>query len=59
MYFRGLVRPVEGRMIVGVCAGIADFYGLSRTGVRLAWLLLSGGSFAFYVVLWMLIPSEY
>lgn len=36
MYFRGLVRPVEGRMIAGVCAGIADFYGLSRTGVRLA-----------------------
>lgn len=59
MYFRGLVRPVEGRMIAGVCAGIADFYGLSRTGVRLAWLLLSGGSFAFCVVLWMLIPSEY
>lgn len=59
MINHGLVRPVEGRAIAGVCAGIADYFGLSRTGVRLAWLLLCGGSSAFYLVLWMLIPSEY
>lgn len=59
MINHGLVRPVEGRAIAGVCAGIADYFGLSRTGVRLAWLLLCGGSFVFYLVLWMLIPSEY
>jgi phage shock protein PspC (stress-responsive transcriptional regulator) len=56
-----LRRPKEGRMIAGVCAGIADRYGWSRTGVRVIALLsclLPGPQFVLYIVLWALFPNE-
>ena len=48
-------------MIAGVCAGIADRFGVSRTLVRLAFvlsLLLPGPQILLYVILWIAIPSE-
>jgi len=56
-----LVRPRQGRMIGGVCAGIADRYGWDRTVVRLVAVLsclLPGPQFVIYIVLWILIPGE-
>ena len=56
-----LVRPREGRMIAGVCAGIADRLGVSRTLVRLAFVLsivLPGPQVLLYVLLWIVMPSE-
>jgi phage shock protein PspC (stress-responsive transcriptional regulator) len=57
----GLVRPQEGRWIAGVCAGIADRFGLSRGLVRVLFvlsLILPGPQILAYVLLWVLIPSE-
>jgi phage shock protein PspC (stress-responsive transcriptional regulator) len=57
----GLVRPREGRWIAGVCAGIADRFGLSRGLVRVLFvlsLILPGPQILAYVLLWVLIPSE-
>ena len=57
----GLVRPREGRWIAGVCAGIADRFGLSRGLVRVLFvlsLILPGPQILAYVILWVLIPSE-
>jgi phage shock protein PspC (stress-responsive transcriptional regulator) len=57
----GLVRPREGRWIAGVCAGIADRFGLSRGLVRVLFVLslvLPGPQILAYVLLWVLIPSE-
>ena len=31
-----LIRPRNGRLLAGVCAGIADRFGWSRTFVRIA-----------------------
>ena len=56
-----LVRPRNGRWIAGVCAGIADRFGLSRTVVRLLFVLsviLPGPQIVVYALLWILIPSE-
>ena len=56
-----LVRPKNGRVIAGVCAAIADRFGLSRFGVRLLFvvsILLPGPQIVVYVLLWVLIPSE-
>jgi phage shock protein PspC (stress-responsive transcriptional regulator) len=56
-----LVRPRKGRVIAGVCAGIADRFGLSRTAVRLAFvvsIVLPGPQVVVYLLLWILIPSE-
>jgi phage shock protein PspC (stress-responsive transcriptional regulator) len=57
----GLVRPREGRWIAGVCAGIADRFGLSRGLVRVLFvlsLILPGPQILAYVLLWVLIPCE-
>jgi phage shock protein PspC (stress-responsive transcriptional regulator) len=56
-----LVRPRDGRVIAGVCAAIADRFGLSRTAVRLAFvvsIVLPGPQVVVYVLLWILIPPE-
>lgn len=55
-----LVRPRRGRIIAGVCAGIADRYGWSRTVVRLAAVascLLPGPQIVLYIAAWVLMPS--
>jgi phage shock protein PspC (stress-responsive transcriptional regulator) len=57
----GLVRPRKGRIIAGVCAGLADRFGMSRTVMRVLFvvsLLLPGPQILAYVLLWILIPSE-
>jgi phage shock protein PspC (stress-responsive transcriptional regulator) len=53
-----LVRPRHGKMIAGVCAALADRFGLSRGLVRLAFVLfgLFGIGELVYIVLWVLIP---
>jgi phage shock protein PspC (stress-responsive transcriptional regulator) len=56
-----LVRPRHGRWIAGVCAAIADRFGVSRTLVRALFVvsvILPGPQVLVYVLLWILIPSE-
>lgn len=48
-------------MIGGVCAGIADRFGLDRSVVRLLFVLsclLPGPQFVVYIALWILMPSQ-
>ncbi len=56
-----LTRPVKGRMIAGVCAGIADRLGVSRGLVRLLFVLscvLPGPQILLYIALWILMPQS-
>lgn len=57
----GLYRPREGRMIGGVCAGLARRFGLGTGTVRLLAViscLLPGPQFLIYIALWIVMPSE-
>lgn len=56
-----LTRPSD-RMIAGVCSGIANYFNLDPTVVRVAYVLLSvctyfSGLIA-YLILWIVIPSD-
>jgi phage shock protein C len=54
------IRPRDGRMVAGVCAGIAQRWGLDLTLVRILTVVLalfSGVGVAAYVVAWLLTPS--
>ena len=55
-----LVRS-RNKMIAGVCAGVAEYFGWSVSKVRLVWLLLAlmtiGTMFVFYIVLWFVMPD--
>lgn len=57
-----LVRRTDGRMLAGVCAGIADYLGLDVTLVRVLWVvvaLLTGGAGVLaYLAAWIIIPDE-
>ncbi|HZJ49329.1 MAG TPA: PspC domain-containing protein [Actinomycetota bacterium] len=57
---RQLVRPRQGKMIAGVCAGLADFYGFNVTLVRLLFVIfgLFGPGEIAYVIIWVLAPKQ-
>lgn len=56
---QGLARPQDKKMIAGVCAGLADHYGVSVRRLRLAFVLfgLFGAGEIAYVGLWIVIPK--
>ncbi|MFF9096897.1 MULTISPECIES: PspC domain-containing protein [unclassified Streptomyces] len=56
-----LTRPTDGRVIAGVCAGLARRFGTSATTMRVIFLLsclLPGPQFLLYIALWILLPAE-
>jgi phage shock protein PspC (stress-responsive transcriptional regulator) len=56
-----LSRPRQGRMIAGVCAGIARRFGWDPTIVRVvaaASILIPGPQVLAYLICWVLIPNE-
>jgi phage shock protein PspC (stress-responsive transcriptional regulator) len=56
-----LTRPRHGKVIAGVCAGLADRFGMSPFVVRLLFViscLLPGPQFVAYIVLWILMPKR-
>jgi phage shock protein PspC (stress-responsive transcriptional regulator) len=59
---QGLVRPREGRVLGGVCAGLGRRFGLDPWAARLLFVLvlviLPGSQFLIYPVLWVLMPPE-
>ena len=57
---QGLVRPRQGRMIAGVCAGLARRYAMPVFLVRVLMVAagLAGVGVVAYPVAWVLIPNE-
>ena len=56
-----LERPKDGRMIAGVCAGLADRFGISRMVMRLIFVVscvLPGPQFLIYLALWLMVPNQ-
>ena len=56
-----LSRPRNGRVVAGVCAAIADRFGISPFLVRVVFLvsmLLPGPQILIYVAGWILIPDQ-
>ena len=58
---RKLYRAEEGKMIAGVCAGLAEYFAIDPTLVRLAWVLfcaLGGSGVLAYIVAALIIPRN-
>ena len=53
-------RSRRGKMIAGVCAGLAEQFGVSVTALRLAAVLLVvfgwGSGIIIYIALWVIMP---
>lgn len=56
-----LYKSHSERMIDGVCGGVARYFGLDPTLVRIAWVLLTflgGSGILLYIVAMIIMPSE-
>lgn len=58
-----LRRSRHNRMIAGVVGGLADYFGLDPTLLRVIYVLVSIFSAAFpgilvYILFWILVPEE-
>ena len=59
---QGLVRPRDGRVLAGVCAGLGQRFGIEAWLARLLFVLvllvIPGSQLLIYPVLWILMPNE-
>lgn len=56
-----LTRSITNRQIAGVCAGLAEFFGIDVTIIRVIFVLsaLFGGSgLVIYIAMWILVPEQ-
>lgn len=56
-----LYRSMNDRMIAGVCGGLANYFDIDPTIVRLAFVLFAfagGPGIIVYLILWLIIRSE-
>ncbi|HEX6249034.1 MAG TPA: PspC domain-containing protein [Nocardioidaceae bacterium] len=60
MASRQLVRPRQGKLLAGVCAGLARRFGISKTLVRVAFVIFGivGAGEIAYIILWIVMPKE-
>ncbi len=55
-----LYRNTQNKMLAGVCSGIADYFGIDATLIRLAWVLLglaAGSGLIAYIIAAIIIPA--
>jgi phage shock protein PspC (stress-responsive transcriptional regulator) len=60
--YKKIYRSVDDRMIAGVCAGIADYFDIDPTLVRLLFALgffVTGSALFWIYVIMMIIVPEY
>ena len=58
---RRLTRDTRNKVVAGVCSGLARRFGLSRSGLRIAFVVscvLPGPQFLAYLVLWVVMPAD-
>jgi phage shock protein PspC (stress-responsive transcriptional regulator) len=57
-----LVRSRKGRMVAGICAGAAEYFGwdvtLARVIVAVIAVITGGGGVLAYLAAWAIIPAE-
>ena len=57
-----LVRSRKGRMVAGVCAGAAEYFGadvtLARVIVAVVSVITGGAGVLAYLAAWVIIPGE-
>jgi len=54
-------RKAKGKVLGGVCAGLADYFNIDVSLIRLAMVLLAladGLGILFYILAWIVVPEE-
>ena len=56
-----LYRSKKERMIAGVCGGIAEYFNLDPTLIRLIWIAFTfagGAGLLAYMIAWIIVPEN-
>lgn len=56
-----LYRSSKERMIAGICGGLAEYFNMDPTWVRLIFLLcllLGGSALLVYLIMWIVVPLK-
>jgi len=56
-----LYRSRKNRMIAGICGGLAEYFNMDPTLMRILFVfvsLLPGPSVIFYILAWIIIPED-
>jgi phage shock protein C len=56
-----LYRSRDERMLAGVCGGLAQFFGIDPTIMRLIFVVLAlmgGPGLLIYIIMWIVVPEE-
>jgi phage shock protein C len=57
---RKLYRSQSQRMVAGVCGGLAEYFNLDATLIRVLFLILAvfgGSGLVIYLVMWIIVPD--
>lgn len=55
-----LYRSQTDKKIAGVCGGVAEYFGIDSTLVRLGWVLFTfagGSGILAYIIAWIIMPD--
>ncbi len=56
-----LYRSKKERIIAGVCGGIAEYFDVDPTLIRLLWIvfiLMGGSGIIAYLIAWIIVPER-
>src|SRR6478735_8781580 len=51
-------RNADDKIIGGVCSGLANYFGIDPVILRILFVVLIGGLFWVYILLWVIVPSQ-
>jgi phage shock protein C len=58
---RRLYRSKSDRVLAGVCGGLAEYFNLGATLIRVVFVLLAvlgGSGLVLYVAMWIIVPNQ-
>ncbi len=58
---RKLYRSRSDRKLAGVCGGLAEFFGLDPTLIRVLFVILAlagGSGIVIYLAMWIMVPNQ-
>jgi phage shock protein C len=58
---RKLYRSKTNRQVAGVCGGLAEYFNLDATLIRVLFVLLAvlgGSGLVLYIAMWIIVPNE-
>jgi phage shock protein C len=58
---RKLYRSRTNRQVAGVCGGLAEYFGVDATLIRVLFVVLAvlgGSGIVLYLALWIIVPRE-